>query len=208
MAFYAVWVQTGKEQAVTEELISRRIPGLESIFTLDRFTAILQGCPSEEVIEMNSCDYLQIGEMRKLMQRMRTAACEQDVDTRQLLQGYRKALHELTEAFRQQREASTSLLQGYVLIELAEEEQLSADTWHLIKDIPYVIDIPSDLAIPEAEIVTFFTYNPFVFIASFVKRIVGPFIQESISTRFMSQVESVRFVWSTALRQFIRKRLV
>ena len=208
MAFYAVWVQTGKEQAVTEELISRRIPGLESIFTLNRFTAILQGCPSEKVIEVSSGDYLQIGEMRKLMQRMRTAACGQNVDTRQLLQGYRKALHELTEAFRQQRETNTSLLQGYVLIELAEEGKLSADTWHLIKDIPYVMGIPSELAIPEAEIVTFFTYNPFIFVASFAKRIVGPFIQESISTRFKSQVERVRFVWSAALRQFIRKRLV
>lgn len=208
MAFYAVWVQTGKEQAVTEELISRRIPGLESIFTLDRFTAILQGCPSEEVIEVSSGDYLQIGEMRKLMQRMRTAACGQNVDTRQLLQGYRKALHELTEAFRQQRETNTSLLQGYVLIELAEEGKLSADTWHLIKDIPYVMGIPSELAIPEAEIVKFFTYNPFIFVASFAKRIVGPFIQESISTHFKSQVERVRFVWSAALRQFIRKRLV
>lgn len=210
MAFYAVWVQTGKEQVVTDALLARRIPGLESIFTLDRFTAILHDVPSiDEVIELSSSDYLHKKEMRTLLQAMRSISCEQgNSNTREMMQSYRKALCELTEAYRQQREHPTALLQGYLLIEVACEEQLDADVWHLIKEVPYVIGLPSELAIPDAEVMDFFTQNPFVFVTSILKQMMWPFTLESVLFRLTSQVEEVRLVWSTALRQFIRKRLV
>lgn len=172
MTFFAIQVQTGKEifvKSFLEEILQQNgETSVKSIYAMESYTQVvnnrtdsidLTNITSEEITS-----HLYAQRLQSSLNNLRLA-CEklkrhQDNDSLNLIQEYRSNIKHITNRIKKIKDSTrkvSSVLPGYILIELDSNYQyLPAHLWHLIKGVPKVIAIPSNLNIPHEEIDLFF----------------------------------------------------
>ncbi len=216
MGYFAVWVKTGKEIAVQQELLSRNLPQLTSVFAMDRFTAAVPSAhlsSSASFFEIDVGDYLHKEHIRETLQQLRQTSlhfADTELDTREMMQSYRRTLHALTEDLEKARMGTEMpYLPGYILIDInTEQDELDAVLWHQIKEIPDVIGFPSQYALPEDEVLAMFVTlapSPVFPVSKIITWLSTSLVPSSI--RFFDQVME-RLARLRLLHLYIRKRRI
>lgn len=171
MAFFAVQVHTGAEIKVKEKLeflLNKHSwkHDVKAVYALETYTELVnENKTSFDFSELDNkdiCEFMQLQRMRMGLANLRQqyVALKRHTETEiSLVNTYKEKICELTSEikdFRQRTKQVTSLLKGYILVEIQQNFwKLPNELWHLIKSVPQVVNILKN-SIPDYEIKSFF----------------------------------------------------
>ncbi len=172
MAFFAVQVQTGFE-IQTKEMLKQFLTRagdsmVKAIYALETFTECIEDNKTDfEVSELNNediSDHLQIQRLQSGLTNLRNQydalRNHKDTESINLLNTYKDQMRKISKKIKEFRASSkkiSSLLSGYILVELNINYHYIPDhLWHLIKSVPRVINLVSKYNIQKEEVESFF----------------------------------------------------
>lgn len=171
MAFFAIQVHTGSEIQVKEmikNLLETRYVnhGVKAIYAMETCTGFVskekQNLNIEDINNDDVTDHLYLQRMSSGLSNLRNQyeSLKRHKDAeKSLLDTYREQILVLAneiKSFRQKTKKISSLLKGYILIEIEQKFwTFPAQLWHVIKSVPKVVQILKH-SISEFEIKSFF----------------------------------------------------
>lgn len=173
-SFFVVQVHTGYEIEAKEMLKvvlnKTNNTNVKAIYAMETFTEVVKN--NDDFLNLSNFDldeesiseHLHVRRIQAGLTNLRNA-CEglkshNGEDSLTLLQSYQENIRSLSKQLREVRKNSkkiSSLLNGYILIELTNDVYtLPNDLWHLIKSVPKIVGFPSKNNVPQEEIEYFF----------------------------------------------------